>query len=586
MNTASLSNQRNILIVDNQLENLQILTQLLTGKGYKVRKAINGKTAILAAQSKPPNLILLDILMPEIDGYEVCNILKANKKTQEIPIIFVSALDDIDNKKRGFEAGCIDYITKPFQPEEVLARIEVHLESQRNKIILKKQNQRLKQIIIERRKVEDNLQLLHQAIAACSNGIIITDALVPDNPIIYVNSTFEKITGYAKNEILGQNPRFLQKKDRNQPNLENIRRAIIQKKSCQVNLRNYHKDGKLYWVEIYISPVTNTKGIVTHFVGVQTDITDRKKIEEALIRSEEKFASAFRASPDPIAITTLSEGRYIEVNQSFCNITEYAKAEVINHTVFDLNLWVDWQRREKFIQQLQENKAIYDCEMAARTKSGAIKTLLVSAELLEIETENCVLSIAKDITERQKIQEALKQANIELYRLANSDGLTQVANRRCFDDTLQREWKRSLREQQFLSLIVCDVDEFKKYNDYYEHLKGDDCLIQIAQTIQKSVHRPTDLVARYGGEEFAIILPNTNLTGALTVASNIQQHIHNLEIPHKQSTVADYVTLSMGVASLIAEKESDADELIKLADNALFQAKKEGRDRIVVYDLE
>lgn len=586
MLTDSPSTLNNILIVDDQPENLRVLTQLLTGKGYKVRKAIDGESAILAANSTPPDLILLDIMMPQMDGYQVCEALKSVEKTKEIPVIFISALDGVTDKVKGFESGGVDYITKPFKVEEVIARIEIHLQLQYTKQALSKKNKRLKQVIKERRKAEDQLRLLQQAIAACGNGILITDASQSDNPIIYVNPTFERLTGYSFEEIQGKNPRFLQGRDRKQPNLEIIRRAIKQGKSCQVILRNYHKNGEFYYHEVFISPIRNKKGIVTHFVGIQNDITDRKKIEEALIRSEQKFASAFRASPDPITIATLREGRYIEVNQSFCNLTEYNKAEIINHTPLELNLWVDYSRRLELVQQLEASQSVYDFELQLRSKSGEIKTLLVSAEILELESENCLLTIAKDITERQKIQQALEEANIELYRLANLDGLTQVANRRRLDETLQREWQRCYREKQPLSLIICDVDEFKRYNDYYEHLQGDDCLIQVAQTINKTVQRATDLVARFGGEEFVVILPNTDEIGAIQVANNIQSNISELKIPHANSTVSSQVTISMGIASLTPQDHLDPTLLLKRADNALFEAKKQGRNRITVHQSE
>jgi diguanylate cyclase (GGDEF)-like protein/PAS domain S-box-containing protein len=582
MTPSSLPRLKNILIVDDQPESLKDLPQLLTNKGYTVHQAMDSETAIFKANSAPPDLILLDIVMPEMDGYQVCQTLQKLEQTKEIPIIFMSGLNEVKNKVKGFQLGCVDYITKPFEVEEIIARINVHLKLYQNKKALKAKNKRLKQVIKQRGEVEKQLTLLHEAIAACGNGVLITDAKQKDNPIIYVNPTFERMTGYSFNEAKGKNPRFLQGRDRRQPNLAVIREAVHQGKSCQVVLRNYHKNGEFYWHEVFVSPIRNKRGEVTHFVGIQNDISDRKKIEEALIRSEQKFASAFRASPDPIAISTLAEGRFVEVNQSFCQLTEYTKEEVINQTALDLNLWVNEQSRLALCQTLQTEQAIADFELQLRSKFGEIKTLLLSAELIELENEPCILTIAKDITERQKIKKALEKANIELYRLANLDGLTQVANRRRFDETLKTEWQRCYREKQFISLIICDVDEFKRYNDYYEHLRGDDCLIKVAQAIDKGIRRATDLVSRYGGEEFAVILPNTNEEGAIQVAKNIQDQICDLKIPHANSTVSSYLTISIGVASLIPEADLNPTRLIKLADKALFDAKKQGRNRIII----
>lgn len=184
----------------------------------------------------------------------------------------------------------------------------------------------------------------------------------------------------------------------------------------------------------------------------------------------------------------------------------------------------------------------------------------------------------------KKRTEQLEIVNQELERLVNKDGLTKVANRRYFDQQLQQEWLRLKREKQPLSLILIDVDFFKFYNDYYGHQAGDDCLIQVAQAIKKAVHRSADLVARYGGEEFVVILPNTDKLGVITVSEHIQQEIHKLSIPHEKSEVSNCVSVSLGIASIIPTQNSSPEKLILFADQALYQAKKEGRDRYIFSD--
>ncbi|HEY9620028.1 MAG TPA: diguanylate cyclase [Crinalium sp.] len=178
---------------------------------------------------------------------------------------------------------------------------------------------------------------------------------------------------------------------------------------------------------------------------------------------------------------------------------------------------------------------------------------------------------------------ALEKVNQELHRLAMLDGLTRVSNRRRFDEYLQHEWRRLRREQQPLSLIMCDVDFFKRYNDYYGHQAGDECLKQIAQAINKGVKRPGDLVARYGGEEFAVILPNTDVEGAVRVAIAVCAEVANLQLPHAQSSVSSYVTLSVGIANLVPDPDNSLETLIKMTDRALYQAKAEGRHRYCIY---
>lgn len=185
----------------------------------------------------------------------------------------------------------------------------------------------------------------------------------------------------------------------------------------------------------------------------------------------------------------------------------------------------------------------------------------------------------KRLIQQVRLYQQLETANHELQRLAAIDSLTQVANRRRFDEYLQQEWQRMLREQLPLSLILCDIDCFKLYNDTYGHQAGDDCLRQVAQVIQNAAKRAIDLPARYGGEEFAVILPNTDQEGAILVAQDIQTGVKELGISHSASKVCDTVTVSLGVSNTIPSVITSPELLINAADKALYQAKAEGRDR-------
>jgi diguanylate cyclase (GGDEF)-like protein len=202
----------------------------------------------------------------------------------------------------------------------------------------------------------------------------------------------------------------------------------------------------------------------------------------------------------------------------------------------------------------------------------------------EKEAHKAVLSVnaqlQQEIDEREKVEVALQKANHELQRLAILDGLTQIPNRRRLDEFLDQEWKRAVREQAWLSFIMCDVDFFKRYNDTYGHQAGDICLQQVAKAISRAVKRPADLVARYGGEEFAVVLPHTRVDGALQVAEAITHAIAALKLPH-QTSVHPFVSLSIGVAGLIPSQNLQLTHLIQLADTALYQAKMRGRNQIV-----
>ena len=329
----SSSMKGNILLIDDLPENLKLLTDLLSQLGYVVRSAVSGSRGIRSAKLKCPDIILLDINMPEMNGYQVCQALKNDPDLYNIPILFISALDEIFDKLKAFQAGGVDYITKPFQIEEVVARIEAHLT-------IKRQQQVLKIEIIKRKQAEIELQ---------------------------------------------------------------------------------------------------------------------------------------------------------------------------------------------------------------------------------------------------KINDQLQEVNHKLELLLNLDGLTQIANRRRFNDSLLFNWQHHQREQKSLALIIIDIDYFKLYNDSYGHQGGDDCLIQVAQAIAKVPQRIVDLVARYGGEEFAVILPNTSIEGALIIAESIKQAIAELAIPHQNSLVSDRITLSLGVASLIPTNEQGLETLIIHADTALYTAKKRGRNQAIAF---
>jgi diguanylate cyclase (GGDEF)-like protein len=173
---------------------------------------------------------------------------------------------------------------------------------------------------------------------------------------------------------------------------------------------------------------------------------------------------------------------------------------------------------------------------------------------------------------------AEKQAQIALEQLATRDGLTGLANRRCFDHTLQAEWQRALRQAQPLSLLMVDVDNFKQYNDAYGHVGGDDCLQRIAAAVASEM-RANDLVARYGGEEFAVILPNQSLKGAAIVAERIRCRVEALRLP-AAGPARHFVTVSIGAATAIASHEHQPAQLVATADAALYRAKHMGRNRI------
>ncbi|WP_319541997.1 diguanylate cyclase [uncultured Pseudodesulfovibrio sp.] len=195
------------------------------------------------------------------------------------------------------------------------------------------------------------------------------------------------------------------------------------------------------------------------------------------------------------------------------------------------------------------------------------------------------LQLRREMIKRMMRERELERLARKLERMSNQDGLTGLANRRCFDDTLVCEWVRNGRNDQSLGLLMIDIDHFKQYNDALGHVNGDGCLYSVAEALKKSVRRPGDLVARYGGEEFAIILPNTDYNGAKAVADNIHENLAKIGLGHPDSTVAACVTVSIGVASGIPTCDTSPEHLLQAADSALYQAKDSGRNRTEVMNL-
>jgi diguanylate cyclase (GGDEF)-like protein/hemerythrin-like metal-binding protein len=220
--------------------------------------------------------------------------------------------------------------------------------------------------------------------------------------------------------------------------------------------------------------------------------------------------------------------------------------------------------------------------LAALIVNGLLLAMTIRRynRLLVDRLENALECQAEEIEERKRTQETLAESNRKLTSLSVTDGLTGLANRRRFDEALVQEFGRHARAGAYLSMIMIDIDHFKRYNDTYGHLQGDRCLSQVADAIAGCVNRNGDIAARYGGEEFACILPDTSFYGAVAIARNIRKHVNRLNIPHEKSPVCGQVTVSAGVATSICLPEQSVNDLVALADKFLYRAKENGRNRV------
>ncbi|BDY13749.1 diguanylate cyclase [Hydrogenimonas cancrithermarum] len=196
--------------------------------------------------------------------------------------------------------------------------------------------------------------------------------------------------------------------------------------------------------------------------------------------------------------------------------------------------------------------------------------------------ENTNARLRREVQERIKAEDALKNANRMLERLSTRDALTNLCNRRVFERNLKTYWKIARREKTAISIIMCDIDFFKKINDTYGHLAGDICLQEIAKILERTISRPMDIVARYGGEEFIFILPDTPLSGARTIANEIQKLVAERNGSKKTKIK---MTISIGISNCVPKDRRKPTDLVGAADMALYEAKKRGRDRIVVHPL-
>lgn len=305
--------------------------------------------------------------------------------------------------------------------------------------------------------------VLRQAIGCARDGITISDARHPQLPIIYVNPAFEKMTGYKASEIIGLNCRFLQGDDLLQAEIQKIRRALAAGSSCVVTLRNYRRDGKLFYNELSLSPVRDRDGVLTHYIGIQKNVTRR-------IRAEQRLRD-----------------------------------------------------RDRELQRL----------------------------------------------------------NTRLQRLASCDSLTGLLNRRTFNDCLDREWRRTLRESGYISIYMLDLDYFKALNDRFGHAAGDSCLQRVARVMEECFGRASDFVGRYGGEEFVILNAGLEPAAARAQGQQLIKRIRSMGLP----SPVEKLTVSIGLCTVQPDSSLTPDRLLQAADSALYAAKEAGRNRLEIVEI-
>ncbi|HEU4372759.1 MAG TPA: diguanylate cyclase [Telluria sp.] len=423
--------RRAILIVDDAPDRLGELRQMLAQQGCQTLVATTGERALQVAQSAHPDLILLDVVRPGIDGLDTFRTLKEHPLTQHIPVILMSAKSGTDDIVAGFDMGAADYIGKPFRMAEVCARVRAQLQIRSRGAAQREQAERLRLIV-----------------DAMDEGLMIIEA---SGRIQYSNPACERYLGYAPNELAGHA-------------LPDLLGAAL----------------------------------------------------------AQEYLAYFAACADGRAAAHQAGAR----------------------------------------------------EVLIRHRDGALRAMDLTLTPM-VAGEPLFIGLLHDITHHKRWETALQHA-------AMVDQLTQIANRRRFDSFLEQEWQRAMRSGQPLSLIVLDVDHFKLYNDTLGHAAGDLALQKVAAALQSRALRATDLAARYGGEEFVLLVADTPLDTAAALAESIRALIEALHLPHPRSSTSEWLTVSMGVASIVPNQFDRIEQFFIAADRMMYAAKEAGRNRVEV----
>ncbi|CZF79165.1 diguanylate cyclase domain-containing protein [Grimontia marina] len=315
--------------------------------------------------------------------------------------------------------------------------------------------------------------------------------------------------------------------------------------------------------------------------SLEQEIEARQEVEQQLKKHSNLLTSIFKASVDPIGIYN-KDYEFLGGNAAFAEAMGAQHDELEGENAEDLmEPEVLAQHRKIDVPVLESGDTVKYEDLVMKRDGSMVWYELTKTQFRDPTDDTIgVLVIARDVTERKATQQQLADAIMELEELSFVDGLTKVANRRSFDEQLVKMWQSHIREQEPLSLIFCDIDYFKPYNDNYGHQQGDEALRSVADVFQRVIRRPLDAVARYGGEEFAILLPNTTEEGAVVVAQNIAEELKVAALPHEFSKVADRLTLSQGIATLHPVSGQDYGDLVSLADRALYSAKHAGRNQV------
>ncbi len=397
-----------------------------------------------------------------------------------------------------------------------------------------------------------------------------------DGRFLFVNAYWLQTLGYSRDEIGGLTVNDIISKEMRKKHHLVIRAVTSGEQVPQLQSEFVTKSGEIVYVEGAAHLVRQADG-ATVLQGIYVNRSEREKAVRQLKANERRFRSLAENLKEAFWLFDVNEQKILYINNAILQLTGHTPEKWLekpNDVIRAITFEEDRKITGDVIKKMCSGIA-FKIEHRFRHRDGQERWASMVTSSFEAENGNRhLIGLSLDITETKRLYTKLEE-------LSRVDGLTGLANRRAFDQTLQLELDRHIRQTQSLALLMIDIDYFKQYNDHYGHLEGDQCLRTVAQTAKAVTKRSADLVSRYGGEEFAVILPHTDIDGASQIAIRIRQEIENLALPHYQSPVGK-VTVSVGVAAFVPQLGHSTYDLIRLADKGLYQAKHNGRNRICV----
>ena len=452
-----------LLIVDDDLSGLQTLEALLSREGYEVRGAPDGQTALMFAGEDPPELILLDIRLPDMDGFQVCRRLKEDQKTDNIPVIFISGLDEVVDKVKGFAAGGIDYITKPFQSQELLARVETHLALKRLQKQIEAQNVELQREIIKSKQAEEKIK--HAAeewrttFDSIKEPISIHDK---DFRVVRANKAFAAAVGMEIGELLGKKCyEIIHATEEPWPTCPHQQTLESGKQMTE----EFFEPRLRRYLEVSASPIFNDQNEVLGSVHIAKDITERKQVEEALKISETRYRRLFEAAQDGILILDADTGRITDVNPFLVKMLGYSHEYFLGKKVWEIGAFKDIEVSKAAFSELQTRGYVRYEGLPLQTKDGQLIDMEFVSNVYMVNHHKVIQCNIRDITDRKRAEEALQKAHDELEervkeRTADLVRANEqlVASEKALEERLQFERMMSDVSARFVNANLDHID--------------------------------------------------------------------------------------------------------------------------------